>query len=81
MNVKAFDAYRSRFLKLLEYIDVNLEENLSPIALCLFVDAEALVCACDRPGRAYAHGFPGTAGEAVDSAHIDRPSARYRNKH
>ncbi|MCC3417988.1 MAG: AraC family transcriptional regulator [Microcoleus sp. PH2017_29_MFU_D_A] len=29
MNVKAFDAYRCRFLKLLEYIDANLEENLS----------------------------------------------------
>jgi hypothetical protein len=28
VNVKAFDAYRSRFLKLLEYIDANLEENL-----------------------------------------------------
>ncbi|MEG4233719.1 AraC family transcriptional regulator [Microcoleus sp. Pol11C3] len=29
MNAKAFDTYRSRFLKLLEYIDSHLDENLT----------------------------------------------------
>lgn len=37
MNAKAFDAYRSRYLKLLEYIDSNLEENLSVNQLSIVV--------------------------------------------